>query len=439
VSARRARQPETVEIVDLSDDGRGVAKGASGKTVFVHGALPGETVRILHGRRRRSHDEATTDFVLAPASERIAPGCAHFALCGGCSVQHLAPESQRANKERRLLRLLRESGVEPAEVFAPIVGGVWRYRRRARLGVRYVEGKGRVLVGFRERLKPYVAELESCPVLAPPADRLLLPLAELIGRLSIFRRLPQVELCVGDDRTALVLRVLDPPTAADLTALRAFERERDVDLWLQPGGLETVQPLTGPGADLNYRLADFDLEFRFGPTDFIQVNAEVNARLVARAVGLLAPTPGTRVLDLFCGIGNFSLALARAGAAVTGVEVLPALVERARSNARHNGLAEVEFEVADLFGEPAAWDWRQRRFDAVLLDPARAGAGPALPSIAATGAQRIVYVSCNPETLASDIAVLTGSHGYRLAGAGIVDMFPHTSHVESLALLVRGD
>jgi 23S rRNA (uracil1939-C5)-methyltransferase len=438
VSARRAREPETVEIVDLSDDGRGVAKGSSGKTVFVHGALPGETVRILHGRRRRSHDEASVDSVLAPAGERIVPGCPHFSRCGGCSVQHLAPESQRACKERRLLRLLREAGVEPAEVYAPIVGEEWRYRRRARLGVRYVAGKGRVLVGFRERLKPYVAELESCPVLAPPADQLLLPLAELIGRLSIFRRLPQVELCVGDDRTALVLRVLDPPTADDLAAMRAFELELDVDLWLQAGGPETVQPLTGPAVDLNYRLEDFDLEFRFGPTDFIQVNAEVNARMVARAVALLAPTPETRVLDLFCGIGNFSLALARAGATVTGVEGLPALVDRARSNARHNGLTAAEFEVADLFGEPADWAWRERRFDAVLLDPARAGAGPALASIAETGAQRIVYVSCNPETLASDVAVLTGGHGYKLAGAGIVDMFPHTSHVESLALLVRG-
>jgi 23S rRNA (uracil1939-C5)-methyltransferase len=322
-------------------------------------------------------------------------------------------------------------------VYAPITGGPWHYRRRARLGVRYVEGKGRVLVGFRERHKPYIADLERCPVLAPPADRLLLPLADMIGGLSIYRRLPQIELCVAENRTALVIRVLDPPTAADVDALRAFERDHDVDLWLQPGGLDSVRPLTGSGCDLVYRLPEFDLEFRFGPTDFIQVNAEVNARLVARAVELLAPEPDARILDLFCGIGNFSLALARAGAEVTGVEGDRALVARAGSNARLNSLPDVGFETADLFGDPAGWSWPRRGFDAVLLDPARAGAGPALDAVAGTGAGRMVYVSCNPESLARDAAALVAHHGFRLAGAGIVDMFPHTTHVESLALLER--
>ncbi len=437
MSVRRAPEAETVEVFDLSDDCRGIARGASGKTVFVHGALPGETVRIVRGRRRRSHDEASVETVLAPAQERVEPGCVHFERCGGCSIQHLAPAAQRSLKEGRLLRLLREAGLEPAEVYAPITGEPWHYRRRARLGVRYVEGKGRVLVGFRERHKPYIADLERCLVLAPPADRLLLPLADMIGGLSIYRRLPQIELCVAENRTALVIRVLDQPTAADLDALRAFEREHDVDLWLQPGGLDSVRPLTGNGRDLVYRLPEFDLEFRFGPTDFIQVNAEVNARLVARAVALLAPEPGTRVLDLFCGIGNFSLALARAGAEVTGVEGDRELVARAGSNARLNGLPVVGFETADLFGDPAGWSWPRRGFDAVLLDPARAGAGPALDAVAGTGAGRMVYVSCNPESLARDAAALVAHHGFRLAGAGIVDMFPHTTHVESLALLER--
>lgn len=437
MNAGRARVPETVEITDLSDDCRGVGRAESGKTVFVHGALPGETVRIVRGRRRRSYDEAVVEALLTPADERVEPGCSHFERCGGCSIQHLAPAAQRALKERRLLRLLGEAGVAPAAVYPPIVGDEWHYRRRARLGVRYVEGKGRVLVGFRERLKPYVADLESCPVLAPPADGLLRPLADLIGSLSIYRRLPQVEVCVADDRTALVFRVLDPPTAADLEALRAFEAREGLDVWLQPGGLDTVHPLTPPGADLAYRLPAFELEFRFGATDFIQVNARINEQLVARAVELLAPEPGERVLDLFCGIGNFSLALARGGAVVTGVEGDAALVRRAGENARRNGLANVAFETADLFGEPGSWAWSGRRWDAVLLDPARAGAAAALPAVAAGGAARIVYVSCNPATLATDAASLVRDHGYRLAGAGVVDMFPHTTHLESIVLLER--
>ena len=233
-------------------------------------------------------------------------------------------------------------------------------------------------------------------------------------------------------------RALSYLTDEDLAALTEFEAANGVDIWLQPGGLETVAPLTPPAADLAYRLSDFDLEFRFGPTDFIQVNARVNDRMVSRAVELLAPGPGTRVLDLFCGIGNFSLPLARAGAAVTGVEGAAALVERARDNARRNGLDGVEFEVADLFGEAEHWSWARQRFDAVLLDPARAGAGPALASIAETGARRIVYVSCNPESLAGDVSVLAREHGYRLAGAGVIDMFPHTTHLESIAMLERG-
>jgi 23S rRNA (uracil1939-C5)-methyltransferase len=436
MNARRVAEPETVEIIDLSDDGRGVAH-PPGKVLFVHGALPGETVRVVRSRRRRGHDEARVDAVLEPAVERVSPGCVHFDQCGGCSLQHLASASQRDMKQRRLLRLFEEAGVAPETVFAPIAAETWRYRRRARLGVRFVAGKGRVLVGFREKFKPYIAVLDSCPVLAPPADTLLTPLGDLIGSLSIYNRLPQVEVCVADERTALVFRVLDPPTDEDLAALRAFSVEQGVDVWLQPGGLETIQPLGEPPPELSYRLSDFDLEFRFGPTDFIQVNASVNAQMVARAVELIAPAAGTRVLDLFCGIGNFSLALARSGASVTGVEVAAPMVERARDNARRNGIDSAEFEVADLFGDEGGWAWAGRTYDAVLLDPARAGAGPALGAVAATGAGRVVYVSCNPETLATDAAVLVREHGFELAGAGVIDMFPHTAHLESIALFER--
>jgi 23S rRNA (uracil1939-C5)-methyltransferase len=436
MNARRVAEPETVEIIDLSDDGRGVAH-PPGKVLFVHGALPGETVRVMRGRRRRGYDEARVDAVLEPAAERVSPGCVHFDVCGGCSLQHLAPASQRELKQRRLLRLFDDAGVAPESVFDPIAAEPWRYRRRARLGVRYVAGKGRVLVGFRERFKPYIAVLDSCPVLAPPADGLLTPLGELIGSLSIYNRLPQVEVCVADERTALVLRVLDPPTDEDRAALRAFEAEQDVDVWLQSGGPDTIRPLGPEPPDLSYRLSDFDLEFCFGPTDFIQVNAAVNARMVVRAIELLAPAAGDRVLDLFCGIGNFSLALARAGAHVTGVELAAPLVARARSNARRNGIDSARFEVADLFRDEGDWDWAGRPYDAVLLDPARAGAGPALGAVAGTGAGRVVYVSCNPETLATDAAVLVRDHGFRLAGAGVIDMFPHTAHLESIALFER--
>jgi 23S rRNA (uracil1939-C5)-methyltransferase len=438
VSRRVERVPERVEIIDLTHDGRGVAR-TDGKTLFVSDALPGETVTAVRMKRRRSHDEARLVEVLVPAGDRVTPGCEFFGVCGGCTLQHLDGDAQIAAKQRILAEHLRESGgIEPDTFFAPIRAEPGGYRRRARLGVRYVEGKGRVLVGFRERFSSYIADVDACPVLASPADRLILPLADLIGELTLRSRLPQVELTVADNRTALVFRVLDPPTDADLEAFRAFRREFDVDVYLQPGGLDTVEPLDGEFLPLHYALPEFGLELGVGPTDFLQVNAVVNRQLVSRAVTLLSADGEARVLDLFCGLGNFTLPLARRAGAVVGVEGDRALVERAERNAVANGIANASFQVADLFGECAGEGWAAAAYDAVLVDPPRAGARPVLPVVAASGARRVVYVSCNPASLARDAGILVSEYGFRLEGAGVVDMFPHTTHLESIALFTRG-
>lgn len=432
------REPERMTIVDLTHDGRGVARG-DGKVMFVEDALPGETVDVVRLRRRRNHDEGRAVALLTVAEDRVDPLCPHFGVCGGCSLQHLSGDGQMAAKHKVLLDNLREIGeVVPETEFAPLSGPVSGYRRRARLGVRYVEKKGRVLVGFRERAKSYVADLEACPVLTPPADRLVRPLADMIGSLSIRRRLAQVEVSVAENRAAFVLRVLDPPSESDLESMRAFEQTHDVDLYLQPKGPDTVRALSTAARALVFTLPEFDLVYEFLPTDFIQVNGQLNRKMVSRAMALLAPQPGERILDLFCGLGNFTLPIARLGATVAGVEGDPALIERARANAALNGLeAQADFHLADLFADCAGLPWLRERVDAVFLDPPRAGAEAMLPALADSGAGRIVYVSCHPGTLARDAGILVSRHGFRLRGAGIMDMFPHTAHVESIALFER--
>ena len=438
VSRRVDPAPFDAEIIDLAHDGRGVAR-IEGKTVFVADALPGEKVRARRLSRRRSHDEAELVEVLEAAPERVAPRCPHFGTCGGCSLQHLAPAAQIEAKARTLYDNLQRIGrVEPAARWEPVVGPAWEYRRKARLGVRKVDKKGRVLVGFRERSAPLLADMDSCAVLAGGIGAMLPAIGELVAGLSIARRVPQVEVAVGDDRRVLVFRVLDPPSAADLSLLERFGAEQAVDVWLQPGGNDTAQPLRAGSPPPRYRLEAFDLEYEFLPTDFVQVNAEINARAVARAVELLAPAPGERVLDLFCGLGNFSLALARRGAQVCGVEGDAALVQRARDNAARNGVA-AEFHVANLFEDCRPLSWAREPCAGLLLDPPRAGAEAALDLVPQLGPQRIVYVSCHPGTLARDAGILVHQQGYRLMGAGVMDMFPHTAHVESIALFERGD
>jgi 23S rRNA (uracil1939-C5)-methyltransferase len=436
MSRRVDPAPFEVEIMDLAHDGRGVAR-VEGKTVFVADALPGERVTASRVSRRRSHDEAELVEVLQASPDRVTPRCPHFGTCGGCSLQHLAPAAQLAAKQDVLHENLRRIGhVTPETCWEPISGPSWGYRRKARLGVRKVDKKGRVLVGFRERRAPLLADMDSCAVLAGGVGDMLPALGELIAGLSIARRVPQIEVAVGDDRRVFVFRVLDPPSADDLLRLEEFGRARDVDVWLQPGGIESAQPLVAGTPPPHYGLPAFDLEFEFLPTDFIQVNAAMNEHAVARAVALLSPAPDAQVLDLFCGLGNFSLALARAGARVSGVEGDAVLVQRARDNAARNGLS-AEFHVANLFEDCRALAWARHSYDGLLLDPPRAGAEAALGLMPALRPQRIVYVSCHPGTLARDAGILVHEHGYRLSGAGVMDMFPHTAHIESIALFER--
>jgi 23S rRNA (uracil1939-C5)-methyltransferase len=429
--------PEEARIVDLTHDGRGVAR-IDGKAVFVPDALPGERVTIRRTGRHRGYDEAVLVKVSEPSAERAAPRCPHFGVCGGCALQHLAPPAQLEFKQAQLLASLeRIGGVAPREILPPLAGSPWAYRRRARLGVKYVAKKGRVLVGFRERAAPYVADLHECPVLAPPAGALIDPLAELVQSLTIAGRLPQIEIAVGDDGCALVLRVLETPGDEDLERLRRFERERGVRLYLQPGGLDTVAPLGADAPPLRYRLAEFDLVIEFLPTDFVQVNAGLNARMITRAVDRLDLAPTDHVLDLFCGIGNFSLPVARRAGRVVGIEGADALVGRARRNDELNRIGNAEFHTADLTAACDDQAWAQECYDRVLIDPPRAGAREILPLLARCDASCVVYISCHAGSLARDAGILVRDHGFALASAGVMDMFPHTTHVEAMAVFVR--
>jgi 23S rRNA (uracil1939-C5)-methyltransferase len=434
---RISAAPEEADIVDLSHEAKGVAR-IDGKTVFVADALPGERVVLRRVGRHRHFDEAVLETVLRPSADRVVPVCPHYGTCGGCALQHLAPAAQLAFKQAQLMEnLARLGGVEPGRVLEPLTGPVWGYRRRARLGVKHVARKGRVLVGFRERSAPFVADLHECRVLAPPADRLMDPLAALVGELSIAARVPQVEVAVAGPECALVLRVLDPPTAADLERLRAFEQVEGLRVYLQPGGPATVAPLSPDREPLRYELGRFGLTIEFEPTDFIQVNATLNEAMVARAVEMLEAQPTSHVLDLFCGLGNFSLPLARSAGEVVGVEGDADLVARARWNARSQDVLNAGFHAADL-ANPAAWStWAARRYDRVLLDPPRAGAREVLPVVGSCGASRVVYISCHPGSLARDAGILVRDHGFRLVAAGVMDMFPHTTHVEAMAVFER--
>ncbi len=434
--SRLPAEPFSVRIDDLTHEGQGVAR-RDGKAVFVDGALPGEEVRCVYTARRSRHDQARTVEILQAAPERVEPRCTHFGVCGGCALQHLQAEGQLAVKQRWLLNSLTHIGkVEPAQVLEPLTGPLWGYRRRARLGVKYVAQKGRVLVGFRERHSPYIADLRRCEVLDTRVGGLLEELAALIGGLSIRDRLPQIEVAGGDTQIGLNFRVLSPPTEADLAQLRAFGEQHGFILYLQPGGPDSVRSL-GEGGVLRYRLAEFDLNLEFQPWQFIQVNAAMNQQLVQRASQWLDAQPDSRVLDLFCGLGNFTLALARRAGCVVGVEGDASLVEWAKRNAALNGIANVQFHAADLSGDLTGQPWMSGGYDRVLLDPPRSGALEMIAPIAALGAQRVVYVSCHPATLARDVGELVHRFGYRLEYAGVLDLFPHTAHVESMAMLAR--
>jgi 23S rRNA (uracil1939-C5)-methyltransferase len=422
------------DIVDLSHDGRGVAR-IDGKAVFVAGALPTERVRLRVLKRRRQMDEAVLVDVLTASADRVVTRCMHFGICGGCSLQHLSAGAQVALKQRELLEnLQRIGGVQPERVLEALRGPEWAYRRRARLGVKYVHKKGRVLAGFRERDKPYLADLRRCEILVEPLRGLPQDLAALVETLAIREKIPQVEVAAGDDAAALVFRVLEPPGAQDLEKLANFGAERGVQIFLQTGGLDTVRPLRAGDAPLNYKIDGGNIVIEFGPVDFLQINRDVNVAMVDAAMNLLQVNPADTVLDLFCGLGNFTLPLARRALRVVGVEGDATLVSKARANALRNGIGNAQFAVENLFEPKTFGAWASARYDFVLLDPPRAGASELLATMAQWRPRRVVYISCHPGSLARDAGVLVHAKGFRLTDAGVMDMFPHTTHVESIAV-----
>jgi 23S rRNA (uracil1939-C5)-methyltransferase len=436
---RRNQEPETAHIESVTHDGRGIA-ALDGKKVFVAGALAGEEVRLQRRKFRRNFDEAELLEVLQPSADRIAAKCEAFGRCGGCSLQHISIEQQRQIKFQTLQdNLQRIAKVSPDRWLEPIVGPDWNYRRRGRLGVKDVSAKGRVLVGFREKHAPYITDMHRCEVLAEPVGAMLDSLSELIGKLSISARLPQIEVAVAENDVALVFRVLDAPSDADEALFREFADTQGIRVYLQPGGLNTVMLLHPPERNepLYYSLPDFDIRIAFDPVGFVQINAEVNRRMVTAAVDLLNPGADDRVLDLYCGIGNFSLPLARRAGTVLGVEGDAMLVTAATDNAGINNLSNVSFRLADLDQIDGSEAWIKEGWNCVLLDPARSGAAEVVKHMKTIGADRIVYVSCHAGTLARDAGTLVHDHGYHLEAAGIMDMFPHTTHVESIAVFTK--
>jgi len=434
-----------VESLDL--EAQGVAHRADGKVVFIEGALPGERVQVSVARKKNQWEQGQMSALGSESAQRVRPGCPHFGLhagaCGGCKMQHLHPAAQVAVKQRVLEdNLWHLAKVRPDRILRPIEGPAWGYRDRARLSVRYVTKKGTVLIGFHERKSRYVADMQVCPVLPPRVSAMLMPLRDLIGAMDQRDRLPQIELAVGAEVTALVLRHLEPLSDADGQRLREFGAAHDVQWWLQPKGPETVHRLDDGGAMLAYRLPEFGITMPFKPTDFTQVNAHINRVLVERAVGLLAPEPHERVIDWFCGLGNFTLPLATRARRVLGIEGSEALVARARDNARLNGLSDrAAFEARNLFEIGAAELRAAGVAERWLVDPPREGAFALAKGLAELQGsagwvppRRIVYVSCNPATLARDAGLLVHQAGYRCSLAGVVNMFPHTAHTESIAV-----
>ncbi|AFL76134.1 23S rRNA (uracil(1939)-C(5))-methyltransferase RlmD [Thiocystis violascens] len=431
------QEPVEADIESLTHEGRGLAH-IDGKAVFVDGALAGERVRFRYTRLQRRFDEGTVVEVLRAAPERVEPKCPHFGVCGGCSLQHMDTTAQIRMKQASLADVFARIGkVAPERWLDPLVAGHWGYRRKARLGVRHVLKKGRTLVGFRERGNAYLADLTRCEVLHPAVGERLRILAETVDSLSIRDQVPQIEVSMGDGPCVLVFRAMQTPSAADVEALLSLAGREGFHVYLQEGGVETIRPLPGQGIDLHYKLPRHEIRIEFQPNDFTQVNLELNRLMVDRALELLDVQPDDAVLDLFCGLGNFTLPLARQATSVVGVEGEAGLVARAESNAARNGIGNARFYTANLDGELDLQPWMRERFTRALLDPPRSGALQVLDCLPRLGVERILYVSCNPATLARDADRLVNGLGYKLRAAGVMDMFPHTAHVESMALFER--
>lgn len=425
-------------ISTLSHDGRGITH-IDGKTTFVEGALPGETVQFSYVKRRKQYDEARVDNIIIPAEGRQVPKCHYFAICGGCSLQHMDTKTQLDHKQAVLLEQLRHMGGVIAKDVLPAFHSShsFGYRRKARLGVRYVDKKQKLLIGFREKQGRYLADLDSCDVLHSSIGSKISLLRDFLLTLDGYLFIPQLEITVGDHATAIIIRHLKPFSENDLIKLKAFAKAHSFHLYLQPGGNETVSlfyPSIQPPR-LSYALEDYQLEMLFHPTDFIQVNKEVNEQLIKLALELLLPTSQDQILDLFCGMGNFTLPLARRCRFVLGIEGSQNMVERANENCQHNHITNAAFECHDLTNISYN-KWKEQHFDGILLDPPRTGALEIVKILPELNANKIVYVSCNPATLARDAGVLC-QNGYELAKVGVLDMFPHTSHVESIALFIK--
>ena len=430
-------EPVTASIESVTHEGKGVTH-IDGKTVFIHGVLAGEEVRFQYTRSHRRYDEGKVIEILKPSAQRVQAKCKHFGLCGGCSLMHIDPAEQINNKQQVLIDNLQRIGkVCAEEILPPLSGPIWGYRRKARLGVKYVRKKEKVLVGFREKGSGLLAELERCEVLHESVGPYLLQLAELVRSLSCYEKIPQIEVAVSDDHTALVFRHLQELTSDDKNKLSDFAQQHNIYLYLQAGGPDTITPLWPAEPKLVYRLAEYAVDIAFEPNDFVQVNREINHKMIKLALDMLALNKDDNVLELFCGVGNFSFALARQAAHVTAVEGDKVLVERARDNAVMNKIDNVEFHVADLFEVDPQTPWLKQKYTKILLDPARTGADAILPLLHKMKVPRIVYVSCNPATLARDAGILCNEYGYSLKKAGVMDMFPHTAHVESIALFEK--
>jgi len=438
---RKKRLPEPVSnvtIESLGHDGRGVTH-LDGKAVFIDGALPGEVVSFEYLSSRRKFDEGRVTSVTKASPERVEPKCPHFGMCGGCSLQHMEAGAQIKAKQQVLLDNLKHIGkVVPEAVLPPITGPVWGYRTKGRLGVKDVIKKGRVLVGFREKRSPYVADLTRCEVLHPSVGEHLDDLSELIEQLEAKARIPQIEIAVTAAATALLFRHLDPLSKTDVEKLQQFAVDRQFHVYLQPGGPDSVQLLWPQQSILSYHLPVESIEIRFSPTDFTQVNTGINEQMIARVLELLTLDKSDNVLDLFCGLGNFTLPMARHAGTVTGVEGEAGLVSRARDNAMLNGIENATFHMANLAEDATGAQWAGGGYNKVLLDPPRSGAAEVLDVLGNIGPQRIVYVSCHPGSLARDAGTLVNEKGYSLVSAGVMDMFPHTAHVESIALFDSG-
>ncbi len=426
------------EIEGFCHDGRGLAH-IDGRVTFVDGALPGERVEVLYTALKRDFAEANVVRVLEASALRCEPKCEYFARCGGCSFQHVDPKRQIEVKQGILEQQLRRIGhLENISFWPPIRGPVWAYRRKARLGVKYVAKKQRVLVGFREKAARLIADIEHCEVLHPRVATRLPEIAELINSLSIRDRIPQIEVAVGDCDCVLVFRNLSEASAGDRLLLRDFGRSHDFSVFLQPNGPDSLVAVDECATrTLSYALPGHDLQFQFEPLHFTQVNIEINRRMVDRVIQLLEPGPCDRVIDLFCGIGNFTLPISRHAQRVVGIEGSRELIAQARKNAGINRIDNVRFWRADLTADIASEAWCKDSYRLALLDPSRAGAQEILQYLPRWGVRRLVYISCNPSTLARDAALLTGTFGYRIQGAGVMDMFPQTSHVESIALFEK--